>query len=92
MALFKVKGRTIPDNLPKKYGNINSNITSIVGNAAGGSGGSKAYFAGGATNTNPTQDSQLISTIYGLDGLTQFTPTALSALSQTRVFSISFLP
>ena len=59
MALFRTRGRARQNNLPQKYGNINSSITVRSHNAAGGSGNNKAYFAGGMKNVSEIIDANI---------------------------------
>lgn len=72
MALFKTRGKPIK-NIPQGRGTITSTISSIRGNAAGGSGGTKMYFAGGVDISN-----NLISTVTCFSDTTAMSPLSLS--------------
>ena len=72
MALFRTRGKSIK-NIPQGRGTITSTITSVRGNAAGGSGNTKMYFAGGINSSN-----NLIDTVTCFSDTTVTTPTSLS--------------
>ena len=78
MALFRTRGRNRVNTLPQRYGNMSSDITAKDGNAAGGSGSGKSFFAGGDNFTGQTIDDGITNEVNAFDVMTEFYVLPLS--------------